>query len=340
MRISSIDFFRVIAIFAIILNHTSPFGGSNNIFFETLYIVISQSTRFAVPFFLTVAGYFYGNKLLTGTLPIIAFKTYFRRLFPIFLIWSFIYMILPTNIKKQVLQSGLWEASYQKITTLLSDPVTLLFEGSRGHLWFLISLLISLGIITLLIKYDKKHIIIPLALALYFFGLIGGSYAQTPFGLDISFNTRNGPFFSTLFVAVGWYFSYTKHVIKPLHALSILLLGVFMHVLEVSMLWKLYSVPPLRHDYLLGTLFCGVGLTLFLLSQPNLFINSRITMWAKYTLGIYVSHMLIIDILTPFERIIPFPLWDIFYPLVIFFLSLYLVYILSKFRILKHTVAY
>ena len=340
MRISSIDFFRTIAIFAIIVLHTSPFKGSDNVFFESLYIGLNQAARFAVPYFFIVAGYFFGRKILSGTLPEKAFTLYAKRLLRLFFIWTIVYMILPTDIKKRIMELGLWEATYEKIYYLVSDPLTLLFQGSRGHLWFFLSLVMALGIITIFLKLNKKQFIMPVSVSLYFFGLIAGSYSATPLGIDISFNTRNGPFFSTLLVAFGWYLASENFKMKPVYSLGLLTLGIFMHALEAYILWKYYGISPLRHDYLFGTLLCGVGLTMFVLSQPTLFEGNLLTGWGRYTLGIYVLHLLIIDMLTPLNKVIMFPLWDIIYPFIVYILCLSLVLVLSKNNAAKYIVAY
>jgi hypothetical protein len=52
---------------------------------------------------------------------------------------------------------------------------------------------------------------------LYLLGLLGGPYSFIlhDFGIDIKFNTRDGPFFTTLFFATGWFLSSGKFFIKP-----------------------------------------------------------------------------------------------------------------------------
>lgn len=60
-RIESVDLFRLLAIFCVIMIHAKPFLGStlfgcgvNNY----LGIFINQISRFAVPFFFTISGFF------------------------------------------------------------------------------------------------------------------------------------------------------------------------------------------------------------------------------------------------------------------------------------------
>ena len=340
MRISSIDFFRSAAIFAVIILHTSPFRDSHNVSYEALYIGITNAARFAIPYFFIVAGYFFGKKIRSGTLPGELLKVYTERLLPLFLLWSSIYLILPTNIKKQVVTSGLWQATYQKVYSIIADPITLVFQGGRGHLWFLISLLMALGIMTLVLKLNRERCIIPIAALLYFFGLIAGSYSATPIGISISFNTVEGPFFSTLLVAIGWSLSSEKYNITPIYALILATIGMTLHMAEFFFLWKFYHISPTGHGYFLGTLLWSTGLTMFALSQPRLFDGNMITKWGSYTLGIYLLHLLVLDMFTPFNKIIPFPLWDVIYPFIVYFLSVMIVSIFSKNRWLKYLVVY
>jgi surface polysaccharide O-acyltransferase-like enzyme len=340
MRLASIDFFKTIAIFAIIVLHTSPFHGYENKLFILLDAIINQATRFAIPYFFIVAGYFLGRKLLSGVRPEEVFKTYLKRLFPLFIVWSVLYMILPTNIKKEVIRYGLWHATYHKISNIISDPITLSMQGGRGNLWFLISLLMAFGIITLFLKLNRRKWIIPIASLLYFVGLWAGSYSATDFGINISFFTRNGPFFSTLLVAIGWYLAYKKYEVKRIYSLGLLIIGVSMHAVETFALWKYYNISPLIHDYLVGTLLWGIGLTLFVLSIPNAFEGSRITKWGRYTLGVYLLHVIVGDMLTPLDKIMPFPLWDIINPFIVYFVSLFIVLSFSKHKKLKYIVTF
>jgi len=81
-------------------------------------------------------------------------------------------------------------------------------------------------------------------------------------------------------------------------------------------------------------------LTMFVLSKPRLFESSSITKWGRYALGIYLLHLLVLDVLTPLDKIIPFPLWDIIYPFIIYFLSLLIVLGLSKNKWSRYLVGY
>lgn len=342
MRSSSIDYFKTIAIFAIITLHTSPFHGYEGNLLQALDVGINQAARFAIPFFFIVSGYLFKIKISCKAAPICVFKIYVKRIIPLFLLWTVIYIIVPTDIKKQVIEYGLWEAMSKKIYWIIQDPMTLLFQGYKGHLWYLMSLVWALGIVTLFVRMNKEKWLLPVAAMLYVFGLLGGSYATTPFGINVlSFDTRNGPFFSTILVVMGCYLAGNKCKIRRSYWLGLLVLGASMHAFEVFALWKFYDVNPLRHDYLLGTLLCGVGLTAYVLSLPtNTYDKSFLAKWGKYTLGIYLLHLLIIDALTLFEKLVPFPLWDVSYPFIVYLLTICIVIALSKHRLARFMIAY
>lgn len=341
-RSSSIDFFRTIAIFAIITLHTSPFHGRDGNLLHALDIGINQATRFAIPYFLIVSGYYFRKKVSSDIAIGNAFKIYLQRIIPLFLIWTCIYIIVPTDIKKQVMEYGLLVAMSEKSHWIIADPATLLFQGYKGHLWYLISLLWALSIVTILSSMKKERWLLPIALTLCMIGLLGGSYAATPLGINLSsFDTRNGPFFSTIFVSVGWYWAGNNFHLKRSTAIILLVVGIMMHVCEASILWKIYEVNPMRHDFLVGTIVCGVAFTAYVLTLQNTaFDNNLLARWGKYTLGVYLIHMLIIDVMTPLDRIVPFPVWDISYPFLVYLISVGTVMAFSRWKWTRKLVAY
>jgi surface polysaccharide O-acyltransferase-like enzyme len=340
MRITCIDFFRTVATFAIITIHTSPFREANKGIFHSLCIAMDQVARFAVPYFFVVAGYFFGRKVLSGISAIILFKQYAKRFLPLHFVWSVIYIVLPTDIKSEVLQYGFWDAAYQKLLILIADPEKLLLQGGRGHLWFLLALLSAIGIISVFLQTGKQKWLLPVASLLYLFGLLTSSYSVTGLGFEVPFGTRNGPFFSTLLVTIGWIISYMKPRVGPVLSILTMIIGCLLYACEVLLLHKIYDIPIVGQQFMFGSIFCATGLTMFAISSPNLFAKSWATKWAPYTLGIYLIHQLISDLLTPLSMVVPFPLWDILYPFVVYALSLMSVLIISKHKLSKFLVHY
>jgi len=65
-RIKSVDVIRLLAITAVIVIHTSTFKNIPGDLYENLFIILNQLSRFAVPFFFVIAGYFWGKKIRSG----------------------------------------------------------------------------------------------------------------------------------------------------------------------------------------------------------------------------------------------------------------------------------
>ncbi|RYZ94923.1 MAG: hypothetical protein EOO68_19420 [Moraxellaceae bacterium] len=167
-RIESVDVFRLIAIIAVICLHTSPFYGptfSNNHLYEYLAIIIDQTARFAVPFFFVISGYFWGVKVRAGSDPLVSANKMGKKILLIFLFWSFIYL-LPYNILS-VFKFGIFgpiKIAYWNILGLLEAPLSIFFQGTKMHLWFLVALLCALYISAVFIKYKAPILLLCLLL--------------------------------------------------------------------------------------------------------------------------------------------------------------------------------
>jgi len=85
--------------------------------------------------------------------------------------------------------------------------------------------------------FTEKNVL-SLSILLYLFDLVAGSYSSIPWGIAISFNTRNGPFFSLLFVTIGWFLASEKYTFHPTKYISLTFVGLGIHILEVFVLSK------------------------------------------------------------------------------------------------------
>lgn len=77
----------------------------------------------------------------------------------------------------------------------------------------------------------KTHWMLPIAIGLYLYGEFAGSSAVVT-GMSAPIYTRNGPFFSTLFVVVG-YLIRERHILwQSRSALLLAMLGMAFHFVE------------------------------------------------------------------------------------------------------------
>jgi surface polysaccharide O-acyltransferase-like enzyme len=317
---SGAEFFRVIGAFAVVCIHTAPFRDYAGPAF--LYPVTNNLTRFAVPFFFTLSGYFFGTSLKRGkTVDAVLWK-YCKRLALLFFVWSLFYLLVP-------------HASIRERLRL--RPIDTLFEGGTTHLWYftaLISALLGLGF-----ALKRKRLDLFWKVALIFFGaaVFFQPYAVTHPGISLPFTLRNGPFFSSIFVGIGYWLSQQKRLPSLQTACLVTLLGLSLQELEVFAIWKFLGGDPL-HDFTLGTLGFGAGMAMLALQirLPRRLLG--VAELGKYTLGIYLLHLCTLEILS---RILsPYLdraslLWQFVYPIGTFSSALLLILILFRFRRLR-----
>lgn len=290
-KISSLELGRVLAMAAILLLHSQVLL-TYALVDETPWLgyIVNQVCRFAVPFFFLLSGYLIEPKL--NLQPFTTLSRYSRPLVKIWLVWSLICLAMPFNLQVVAEQgylaerTGYWD-------WLMQTPLNSLLEGGLVHLWFIPGLLCALLIIATLTHAHKTMLILPLASALYVYGVLAGSYQEVT-ELSAPFFTRNGPFFSLLMVALGYQIRKSDFSISSAQALLLAAVGMCIHFAEAYWLSR-QGIAFNIHDFLFGTPIWVVGIFMFLLAKPNL---GQDVPWlfqlSSAILGIYVAHLPVI----------------------------------------------
>jgi len=345
-----VEIFRILAAFAVICIHIPPFAKTVGIPHHMIWFYgISHLCRFAVPYFFLAAGYFYGKNLEETNLPGPLLHKRLKRLFFLFIAWSLIYAILPdAEPLKQALTHGLsldQIPSLFPITQRFSEnfqamPLNFLLEGNTGHLWFLTALMSAYAVLYFFRNNSHGRALIFTAVGLYLFGLLNSHYRDTPIGIHLpfTFDFRNGPIFSTLFVVVGFELSKIQRVPALPVALPLTLAGLLIQETEAFLLYKFFGVGA-QFNYLVGTVAFASGL--FLLSlhihQPD--GNALLLGLSKLTLGIYLCHLIaektVLFLLTPPDT----ALWQLLFPLIVFLVAALGTFILKKIPVTKPIVS-
>lgn len=338
-RIASIDTCRVIAVFAVLFIHTKPF--MRDLFPDARYrlpeYIFNQPPRFAVPFFFVVAGYFLG-KTLAAKDRWAKVARYEQRLLMLLVAWSIIYTLLP-SFWPHLQEMGYQQLTLNKIQQMLDSPLQLLLHGARVHLWFLPALMLGVLLLAFCTMGGRTWPAVVLAVPLFVFALLGGSYAVTPLGFHVPFFTRDGPFVSMICLTIGYLFQVKKITVARTSALMILGAGLTLHVLETWMLWRFFGVPMITHDFLLGTVVAAAGLLLFALAAPDFGRPGRLHTLGQYTLGVYACHLLFVDVLGPLTPLFELHLWQLLLPLLAYLLAVASTAVLARHRWLKALVA-
>jgi len=273
-------------------------------------------------FFFVISGFFWGRKVQCGQGQSYTIYNLKRFVF-LFAVWSLIYLT-PYNFT-QLIEHGILgpiKCTYWYLLDLSSRPMTFLFQGTKVHLWFFMGMICSLLISYLFVVKEYKKTIMLVSFILYFIGLLGKAYADTPFGFYTDFNTRNGPFFGTVFFVTGYFLSaYKPDTSWFLLGLFMFSAGILIHFSELYILWINFQVLPI-HDFLFGTYFIGVGFSLIALSDHKIMRNKQLSMLGKYTLGIYLVHYIFVDLLKPLNNYMDIILCDTLILIAVFSLSL------------------
>lgn len=325
-RISSFDAIKILAAFAVVCLHAQIFQYSaevysSPVFFE-LHFIVQTICRFAVPFFFMVSGYFFAQSIIKGAEPRKLFLKYTRRFLRIFVGWSIIYLFLHQGFMRLILDFGLWQgllkSFFASLPRSFRDAELLLLRGTEGHLWFLPSLWMALWLITYAEVFNKTKYLFLVAIIFYVIGCLGGAYANMPFGYHAAINTRHGPFFSVLFVVLGWHFARHKYCMKG--GLFLFLMGLALQIFEAYILRYYFKTSDI--EYSLSTIIYGAGLFILALNNPD-FGKSKITeLIAPITLGIYLAHRVFVNSIDPFHEHLNPVVYDLLFAVAVFVLSI------------------
>ncbi|MEZ8324029.1 acyltransferase [Vibrio cyclitrophicus] len=292
-RIASIELGRVISILAIIGLHGQmalTYWQINEV--PWIGYILNQAARFAVPLFFLISGYLIQPKLTAS--PWTTFINYSKPLLKVWLVWSIICLVMPFNLAK-VEELGYLGERQGYWGFLMNTPLNSFLEGGLVHLWFLPALMFAVLIIALMVEMKLDKLLLPTAILLYVYGVLAGSYTSLT-DLSAPFFTRNGPFFSTLMVTLGFLIRQHQWKVSSTKALGFLAIGMFIHFAEAAWLTN-FDVGFNMNDFLFGTTLWGVGVFMWLLANPNIGNYAWVRSISNRMLGFYVSHLLVIIVL-------------------------------------------
>lgn len=331
IRQHGVDTVRVAAILAVIAIHTKIFryqaDTPEGAFLDTGYF-LNQLARFAVPFFFIISGYFWGRKLLAGVSVPEATLPMLRKLLLVFAAWCVIYL-LPYNLAAipEYGWLGPLKANVWRVKGLLGEPWVFAMEGTLQLFWYLLALMWGLVVTALLARH--RYILAVTGFVLFAVGCLGQAYIITPYGVELPFNSRSGPLFSTLFFATGYFLTaYTPDRSWFLKGLVLMLGGYALHFGELYWIWSHYG--PVKGDFVFGTYLVGLGVALMALSNHPLLASERIASLGKYTLGIYAVHYIFVENLLWVKDYWVSPVWETGNVLLVYALSLGTIYLMCR----------
>jgi len=333
-RIESIDAMRVLAMLAVIQIHT-PWYSKVNVTSLDAATIADQLARFAVPFFFVISGYLWAARCApVGDYWARSVATS-RRVMIIFCFWSLIYAIGPSLYV--VRQEGL-DSLLANIMSIFSPfdaikVISAILQGTKNHLWFLPALAIAALISGALLARRQERALFVLAFLLFAVGLAGSSYSDAPYGFTSRFNFRNGPFFSLIMFYSGYAIHrYGQRLALLPIGIALAISGFLLQLFETTWIHQQWGTP-LLHDYIVGTYFFGLGMSMIALSNTPYLRVKALASIGPLILGVYASHYYFVEHVRWLERMIDNPsLRGAAYLAVVFFLALITSFMLARWR--------
>ena len=215
----------------------------------------------------------------------------------IFIFWSFIYAIGPSIYL--IRQEGLDRLLANMLSVVYPfDPVRFIsavLQGTKNHLWFLPALAIAALISGALLAKGRELALFVLAILLFAVGLAGSAYSDAPFGLTSNFNFRNGPFFSLIMFSSGYAIQrYGQGLALLPIGIGLATCGFLLQLFETIWIHQQWGTP-LLHDYIVGTYFFGLGMSMIALSNTRYLRVKALSSIAPLILGVYASHYYFVE---------------------------------------------
>lgn len=233
-NISSVDYIKLLMSFMVVAIHTRPFEEFNN---TTLDCLFDSVVNVAVPYFFIASGFFLFRSVtnpLTGEGKNRCRK-YIKKIIRLYCVWTILY--LPLSIY------GFYAGNLPFGTSILLFLRNFLFVGENYYswpLWYLLGLIVAVGIIyLLLLRRVNVYCVFLIALLAGIAGaMIEYLYGSCSLGsIDLYYKvfatTRNGFFVGFLCVTLGMLTAYDKiktHMILLWFMLISGLIGSYYHV--------------------------------------------------------------------------------------------------------------
>ena len=271
-----LDLMKFICALLVVGIHTEPFAAV-----DLLDKGFAVLTRIAVPFFFITSAFFYFKKPTSFQ----GFLSFAGRLFSIYGAWILIYEVISLLGGRPLDINGL---------------VYSVFVSGYSHFWYLLALVVSVALCSVLLKVLKNpKIVMVIALLLYVWATLCSTYHNWfPINDPIigKIGIRNGIYYGPVFVMIGHLFANKKEkLIKPGKSLLLTLVlfgilavegavGVTITKAETTILW--FTTP---------FLMCALFSTL--LSVEVALSEKTSVLLRKMSVGIYCVHPVIISAL-------------------------------------------
>jgi surface polysaccharide O-acyltransferase-like enzyme len=291
----AVDVFRLLGAFCVVALH-SPLGTLPN----SAALAIRLGSRWAVPFFFLVSGYFVAQSWRDKQ-PLNCSKS-LNNLLAIFLVVNSIY--------------GLFYLLDANPATTIQLTFSGLLIGQSGHLWYIGATIFGLLLLQYLASRYSDSVLLGVALGTLGLILVGYDYASFS-GLHMQQEVAR---YLTAIPFIFGGFLVARHP------------NLLRHLPEAIALYKLTGASPHNQELLLGTALLAFGLfclsLTFRMPTPNAFAAAGKT----YSLLIYLYHPLVIAVVYSLLHLGNYHAYYFWFsPLLVFALTLLSVKLVHRF---------
>lgn len=344
-RIAGIESFRVLAIFAVILCHTGFVADLSRLVDGSFPVVLTGYLVWwvGVPYFFITAGYFFRQSLFTDGNPIAQLRRYVTPFAWMLFGWICVYIVTSPYWPAEVFRQGLWQPFYaetlKNIHLLASKNISLFLEGGRPiwHLWFLPAFMFGLAALTLLTICRLEKYLASLIICLYVLALTE-EIAGGRFNSSLHVGTWS---IALLFTAIGWLFA-EREQLSATAAWSLIIAGYAVALMEGTVMNTIFhmALQTLRWHFFLGGIILALGIFQLALAKPELGHSTPFPFLARFTLGVYLSHIFILYTIYPINLILGngIPLRGALIGVIVYIFSVLFTVALARIPILKYLV--
>lgn len=266
-RVHSFDTLKGICLVGVLFIHSCFFLGINDI----VYFVTNTTARVVVPLFFMMTGYFYyqkQNKQYTNTVV----KKYFKK----YIVWFLLYFFLASSYQIQNIGNNF-------LNLFPLGFIYVVFPSE--HLWYLIALVISLVVVGKLLQHKLLKRVFPILCLIHVIGVF------VPVLIDPSYYiyTRDALFMGIFYISLG---ACMNHIHLKVEGYWIVLL--FMIQIAERHAYTILFLGS--GDYYISTIGCSICIFLYFLQHPSLGKDKFITKIGKYSLEIYLIHIIIMQV--------------------------------------------
>jgi len=303
----TIDAFRLLGAFSVILIHTTGTG-------DTAARTILQTMHWAVAFFFMASGYFFALQYSKAGLS--AFGKTLLNLIGIFIVVNVAFALF--NIAKGSLRSAF-------------SVYTFISYGLSFHLWFINTLIGTYVAWWLLFRFGLKSLLIPIAILLYGYNLLTEAY---PLLIKLKFALFAGNAVGFPLMTIGYNLAQNQHKLKLSAKLGIIIaiVGYLLQFAEIAAINNHYNVNILGYHLGVSTRIYALGIFIFAIAYAG--EPGKLSEFGrKYSLPIYLYHPIVISILYNIGKMyfdVKAVWFVVVYPVASIVISFVLIYYIDK----------